>query len=106
MGLFKKKKDEFWQREFLSFEDRMEEMRKSLEELRGSEIMVLTKRPDENTFSYAIEVEGYNTKPDERVIRGRESDAQDFGYDKCPYCGMYGAGDVLTCLCGYKFKNF
>ena len=56
MGLFRKKKDDFWQREFLSFEDRMEEMRKSLEELRGSEIQVLTKCPDENSSNNAVEL--------------------------------------------------
>lgn len=106
MGLFRKKKDDFWQREFLSFEDRMEEMRKSLEELRGPEIKVLTKCPDENSSNNAVELDGYHTKLGERVILGHEFDAKDFGYDKCPHCGMYGAGDVPTCLCGYKFKNF
>ncbi len=81
MGLLRKKKKELWQRDFFSFEDRMEEMRKRMEELRGPQIEVLTKRPDENSFNNAVELYGYHTKPDERVILGHEFDAQDFGYD-------------------------
>ena len=106
MGLLRRKKKELWQEEPFSFEDRMAELRKSLEELRGPQIEVLTKCPGEDSSNNAVELKGYKTKPGERVILGHEFDAKDFGYDKCPNCGIYGVGDVKTCLCGYEFKNF
>lgn len=88
------------------FDEEYAEMQKSWDALMGERIMVLTKRPSEDSFSTIIEVEGFKTKPDEVVMLSREKQAEMWGYVKCPKCGeFYGASDVDTCICGAKFRE-